>query len=264
MSYCSDLIQKVDSDRYMLALFAGDAQRGEDLCALFAFHYEIARIRESVTDTNMGLIRMQWWRDGLSGKEPSYQSDILDAVRDVIVRYELQYQMFEDLMMAREFDLEDVLPADMDGVEIYARSTQAPLMVMVGQVMAINLPLDLGCTYGLLNILRGHVHQGRQSRCYLPEDMIKDAGLRMDDVYAFKVGDELRPIAQQIAQRCDDLLDGCRASCQEHRFTRAMWVMVRAYLNRYHKLDYKLYHPMHTDPLAFRYLRVWLGSLKKY
>src|SRR5258708_12399422 len=55
------LVRHHDRDRYQTALFA-PARRREALLALYAFNYEIARVRETVTQPMLGQIRLQWWR----------------------------------------------------------------------------------------------------------------------------------------------------------------------------------------------------------
>src|SRR5690349_19421999 len=58
------LVRRHDRDRYQTALFA-PADRREALLALYAFNYEIARVRETVTQPMLGQIRLQWWREVL-------------------------------------------------------------------------------------------------------------------------------------------------------------------------------------------------------
>ena len=50
-------MRRHDRDRYQTALFAPAARR-EALFALYAFNYEIARVRESVTQPMLGQIRL--------------------------------------------------------------------------------------------------------------------------------------------------------------------------------------------------------------
>ncbi len=64
-SYCGELVRRHDPDRFLLTLFAPASMR-ESLFALYAFNYEIAKTRETVTETQLGLIRLQWWRDAIS------------------------------------------------------------------------------------------------------------------------------------------------------------------------------------------------------
>src|SRR5665213_2932433 len=56
------LVREHDRDRFQTALFAPAGDR-EALFALYAFNYEIARVRESVREPMLGQIRLQWWRE---------------------------------------------------------------------------------------------------------------------------------------------------------------------------------------------------------
>ncbi|MCH9020134.1 MAG: squalene/phytoene synthase family protein, partial [Proteobacteria bacterium] len=66
LSYCAGQARRYDRDRYLCALFAPAARR-EALFALLAFNAEVARIRETVSEPMLGLIRLQWWRDAIAG-----------------------------------------------------------------------------------------------------------------------------------------------------------------------------------------------------
>ena len=59
-------MRRHDRDRYQTALFA-PADRREALFALYAFNYEVARVRETVTPPMLGQIRLQWWREVIDG-----------------------------------------------------------------------------------------------------------------------------------------------------------------------------------------------------
>ena len=55
LSTLQNLVQRHDPDRYLLSLFAPARHRAA-LWALYAFNHEIAKTREVVTETTMGLI----------------------------------------------------------------------------------------------------------------------------------------------------------------------------------------------------------------
>src|SRR5215469_14672661 len=59
------LVRRHDRDRFTTALFAPEPHR-EDLFALYAFNYELAKVRESVREPMMGRVRLQWWRDTIA------------------------------------------------------------------------------------------------------------------------------------------------------------------------------------------------------
>src|SRR5215471_18639800 len=65
LSPVAALVRRHDRDRFQTVLFAPAARR-EALFALYAFNYEIARVRETVTEPVLGQIRLQWWRENIA------------------------------------------------------------------------------------------------------------------------------------------------------------------------------------------------------
>ena len=65
LSPVAAIVRRHDRDRFQTALFAPAARR-EALFALYAFNYEIARVRESVTQPMLGHIRLEWWRENIA------------------------------------------------------------------------------------------------------------------------------------------------------------------------------------------------------
>ena len=61
---CEALVRKVDTDRYLAALFAPASLRFH-LFALYAFNYEVAKTADAVSQPVLGQIRLQWWRDSI-------------------------------------------------------------------------------------------------------------------------------------------------------------------------------------------------------
>ena len=64
-AHCLDVLRDTDRDRYLACLLAPADKRGA-LAALYAFHAEIARVRDLVREALPGEIRLQWWRDALA------------------------------------------------------------------------------------------------------------------------------------------------------------------------------------------------------
>src|ERR671936_425398 len=65
LSPVAALVRRHDRDRFQTALFAPAARR-EALFALYAFNYEIARVRERVREPILGRIRLEWWRETIA------------------------------------------------------------------------------------------------------------------------------------------------------------------------------------------------------
>jgi 15-cis-phytoene synthase len=64
---CLSTLRETDRDRYLACLLSPAEKRGA-LAALYAFHAEIARVRDVIQQPLAGEIRLQWWRDLLDGK----------------------------------------------------------------------------------------------------------------------------------------------------------------------------------------------------
>src|SRR5271166_1687494 len=65
LSPVAALVRRHDRDRFQTVLFAPAARR-EALFALYAFNYEIARVRESISQPVLGQVRLEWWRENIA------------------------------------------------------------------------------------------------------------------------------------------------------------------------------------------------------
>ncbi len=61
-------IKRVDEERWLSSRYADGTARSS-LIILYAFYYELARVRLAVSDPTMGQIRFQWWRDAIEEVE---------------------------------------------------------------------------------------------------------------------------------------------------------------------------------------------------
>src|SRR4029077_13748928 len=126
-----------DKDRYLASLFAADKTRPQ-LWALLAFNYEVARIRELVSEPELGEIRLQWW---LEKVEEIYRGVSLDhpvaaALAVAIENGGLPKAAFLNLIEARRFDLYgDPMPtlADLEG---YLGETSSMLIQLGSLILA--------------------------------------------------------------------------------------------------------------------------------
>src|SRR5437588_12404304 len=109
LSPVAALVRRHDRDRFQTVLFAPAARR-EALFALYAFNYEIARVRESVTHPTLGQIRLQWWRENIAAafeggaiRHHPVAEELAAAIRGL----RLSRVHFERMIDAREEALTD-------------------------------------------------------------------------------------------------------------------------------------------------------------
>jgi phytoene synthase len=170
LSPVAALVRRHDRDRYQTVLFAPAARR-EALFALYAFNYEIARVRESVTQPMLGQIRLQWWRENIAAAfdgGPVRHHPVAEALTTVIRDLRLSRDHFNRLIDARETDLADEPPATLAALVDYTEATSARLVYLALEVLgvhdspAMNAGLHVGIAYSLAGLLRAMPFRARQ------------------------------------------------------------------------------------------------------
>lgn len=254
-NYCADLVLRHDPDRFLLSVFAPAACRPA-LWALYAFNHEIAKTREVVTETQLGLIRLQWWRDAIAaiyegGKVPEHK--ILQPLAQAIRKYDLSRDLFDALVYAREFDLEDRLPSTREGMAKYAEFTNMPLLQLAlkieDKVADENKIRDAATAYGLVGLLRAVPAHLRQRRCYLPEDLLGAEGISVYDLYDGSAVDKLKPVVFQMAEEAERHMVRAPAT---KRQVRLAWI----YLDRIRSADFDVFSKRLHQPLRLLPLRL--------
>src|SRR3546814_5074662 len=107
--WSSDVCSSDLPDRYLASLFAPEAQR-EDLFALYAFNYEVAKTAEVVSEPMIGQIRLQWWRESLAGiyEGRARQHEVVQPLARAVAARALPRALLETIIDAREFDLDQI------------------------------------------------------------------------------------------------------------------------------------------------------------
>jgi phytoene synthase len=91
--HCAALVREADPDRYLATLFA-PADHRDALMSLYAFNVEIARVRDVAREPMPGEIRLQWWREVLSGERAGEAAahPVASALQDTLAGRRLSPQ----------------------------------------------------------------------------------------------------------------------------------------------------------------------------
>ncbi len=184
LAACLARLRAEDRDRFLTLSFLPTRLRGHG-CALFAFMAEIAKTREVVSDPMLGEIRLQWWRDRVReihiGEVARHE--VLIPLAAAMKSCSWDEAPLQAMIDARSFDLDDAPPETLGDLESYIEDTAArPLRLLldaagVGEEAARAAMRHVGLAYGLVGIVRAVPVHARQGRCYLPADMLGEAGL---------------------------------------------------------------------------------------
>jgi len=219
LSHCAALGKQHDHDRYLTALLA-PADRREDLFALIAFNYEVARTAEAAHEAALGHIRLQWWRDVLAGIDtPDPRTHpVAEAVAGAIVQHGLDRQCIGRLLQGRAQDLAGDPPVDLAALEDYADATSATLAILSLEVLGARTPdteavgRDIGIAWALTGLLRAVPFHARQRRLYLPRDLCESEKLDIGDLFEMRTSAALGKVAAAIAARARERLQRARAT----------------------------------------------------
>jgi NADH dehydrogenase [ubiquinone] 1 alpha subcomplex assembly factor 6 len=208
ISSLANFVALHDRDRYQTALFA-PAERREALFALYAFNYEIARVRESVTQPMLGQIRLQWWREAIDaayGSAPLRQHEVVEALAAMIRQHAPRRDLFDRLIDTRERDLADEPPVDMAALVDYADGTSGVLLQAAVEVLGVSNPAareaarEVGVAYALAGLIRAMPFHARAGRSYIPADVAHHAGLDLEAYARLRDSAPLRAVTATMAK----------------------------------------------------------------
>jgi phytoene/squalene synthetase len=201
-----ETVRKADYDRYLAALFAPQALRGP-LITLYAFNYEVAKTAESVSQPIAGQIRLQWWRDRIAELYGGADLDhrLANALGEIIAEHDLPRELFDELIDARENDLEEAPFDDVASLEAYADATSGNIMRLAGRVLGAGDALDqdagrLGVAYALTGLCRALPYHAARRRLLLPRDRVLELGISIEDVFSGKAGPSLSLLIAELAE----------------------------------------------------------------
>jgi len=188
--YCETLVREADKDRFVAALFA-PAPRRRALHALYAFNVELARVRELAREPMPGEIRLQWWRDVLSGQPSGEAGPVASALIGTVVRYRLPVDVLPEMIEARSFDLYDDPMGSLAELEAYAEKTSSALIRLAAQILndgndprLNDAARHAGIAYAIAGLLVAlPLHAGRR-QLYVPLDLLRRYGGDPENVFA--------------------------------------------------------------------------------
>jgi len=217
LSACGALVERHDRDRYLASLFAPEAER-EQLFALFAFNHEVAKTAEVVSEPMIGQIRLQWWRESLAGiyEGKVRLHEVVQPLAGAVEAKQLPRSLLEAIIDAREFDLDPAPPASLEALRVYVEGTSTALLRLALRILGAEdaasreAAEQLGPAWAYLGLLRALPLHARQKRCYLPADLMAEAGVDLRDVFELRSAPALTAVSRRLMQAAAEHLAAAR------------------------------------------------------
>lgn len=207
LAACEETVRRSDPDRYFAGLFAPPHVRPL-LFALYAFNHEVARVGELNREPLLGAIRLQWWREAVvearEGQPRAHPAAI--GLVEIFSRGALQTEPFEALIDAREFDLSAEAFPDPGALESYCEATSSGLMRIAARILgdasgASQFLRHAGIVFALTGLLRAVPHHASRRKLYLPADLLENAKVAAEDVFAGKSSSGLSRTLLDVSAR---------------------------------------------------------------
>lgn len=217
--YCLDEVRRHDHDRYLTALFL-PAERRAAALALYAFNLEIARTREIVSEPLLGQIRLQWWRETIEvlfAGTPR-EHPVVDALGAAIRMHDLPREGLEGLIDAREADLEDGPPPDLETLETYAAQTSGELSALVMQTLdgggesTMTAARGVGTAWAIIGLARAVGFHAQTQRIYIPEDLLTEYEVEQRRLFDLKPSTGLNQAIEAMVARATRYLADARSA----------------------------------------------------
>jgi len=208
-----ETVQRQDRDRYLCCMFLPKDHRYHALSVL-AFHAEIARIREIVTEPAMGYIRIQWWRDALNQPIQNHsEAPILTALRNSPNSVSLA-PVLHEILDVRQDDIERKPFASVAEAESWVEKTTKPLMkalaysIGLSDQTAIDAFDQAAMAHGLMGVLRSSKAFAVIGRPIWMQNL-DDTAIRQELGKEVTVRAELA--LAEVSSRCKDVPDSAFA-----------------------------------------------------
>ena len=154
-------LKQSDPDRCRAAMFAPPQGR-QDLLLLYAFHYELAKVPEIVSEPMIGQIRYQWWRDCIDeiysgGTKRVRSHEISTPLSEMLLRVDMPRFWVDRLIDGRARDLDPEPFKSVDVARDYAAHTSGVLMQMAVKTLGVepdDAVLQAGQAWGLTGLAR--------------------------------------------------------------------------------------------------------------
>ena len=255
------LLRRHDRDRFLATLCA-PVERQPALWALLGFNYEIARVREVVSEPVLGQIRLQWWRDALdeiyAGRKPR-RHEVVEKLAEAVLGCGLDRALLDGMIAAREQDLAGEAPASLAALETYLDATSSNLLraqLAVLGAEATEAARHVGIAWGLVGLIRALPYHAAAKMLYSPAEIAQAVDLHEQDVYALRPSTPLTAALKQLGAAAEaHLAEASKLRRQVPRRALPALLIARLaaqYLQRLAAAGYDPYTPavQQPDPLA--------------
>ncbi len=218
--YCLAQVRQGDRDRY-LALIMSPATARDGLAAVAAFNIELARAASEITESMLGLVRLQWWREaveeiragGLTRRHP-----VVDALAGATRRHGLSTERMLAMIAGREEELESEGAPTQAAFDARVDATAANLIRLwlestgfdSSEPVLAGASAEIGRAYATIGCARSVLLDARRRRVRLPAEALAEAGVDLDKLFDLRPQPALQAALRILAEQAETDLAAAR------------------------------------------------------
>jgi NADH dehydrogenase [ubiquinone] 1 alpha subcomplex assembly factor 6 len=213
-------VREGDRDRYLALLFSPATVR-DDLAAIAAFNLELARAASDLSETMMGLVRLQWWREALEEIDAGgavRQHPVAQSLAAATRAHNLPIDRMMAMVAAREEELEADSPPTQAAFDGRADATAANLIRLSLHVVGSNPAepalaaacAEVGHAYATIGCARSVLIDARRRRVRLPAEQLAAAGVDFDKLFDLRPQPALAACLRGMAEMATSDLNAAR------------------------------------------------------
>ncbi|CAL1535010.1 unnamed protein product [Lymnaea stagnalis] len=274
LDYCVEIVKISDYENYLgTLLLPKETQRAA--FAIRAFNVELAQVRDTVTERNIGLMKMKFWKDAL---EQIYQPHLVPNTPVAVELagacrfFKLSKRWLNRVLEARILHLECDNFSTVKFVEEYAENVNSSLYYVLLECLGLkNVHADhaashLGKAQGLVTVLRSTPYHASRRRVYIPMDILAKHKVSQEDIARGKSAQPVKDAVFEIASIANQHLEKAR-SLKSSLPPRTNLVFLNAsvcdhYLKSLQKVDFNIFDGKLQQRNPLLAYRMFVNKLK--
>ncbi|XP_022241269.1 NADH dehydrogenase (ubiquinone) complex I, assembly factor 6-like isoform X2 [Limulus polyphemus] len=267
-------MRKCDYENYLATLLLPQESRSAAM-VIRAFNTEIAQVKDMVSTTHAGAMRIQFWKDTLEQTfqgQPPQQPIALELAR--ILKYQkLTKVWFQRMVDSRESLFSETGHQTIEELEDYAERSVSSVYYLILQSMGIkDLQCDhaashLGKCQGITNLLRGVPFNASRGRVYLPTDVLIKHKVSQEQILQGSQEKSVIDVVYEIASLAHQHLETARSFKKDvppaARVVFLPAVACESYLKKLQEAKFCVSHPQLQQRNGRLPLILWWHKLKR-
>lgn len=270
--YCLAQVRQGDRDRYLALLFAPASARSA-LAAIAAFNLELARAATDITESMLGLVRLQWWREAVEEIRAGgaiRRHQVTEALAVATRAHGLSTDLMLAMIASREEELESDGAPTQAVFDARADAGAANLIRLSLQAMGLD-PEDatlsatsasVGRAYATVGCARSVLLDARRRKIRLPAEALAEAGVDLDQLLDVRPQPALQACLRSLAERADGDLQAARQASIPRRARPLLLTakLAALHLERLRRASYDPFDPQVIETAPFDVWRL-LGTI---